>query len=91
MDADSKAMNLAVFSTLGIVLVIVGVVIIVTVIILASKGKNGKVRGAGVIFIGPIPIIFGTDTKSVKFILMLALVLTIVVLIIIIVNYWLLR
>ena len=28
--------------------------------------KKGKVQGAGVIMIGPIPIIFGTDKKSVK-------------------------
>ena len=53
--------------------------------------KKGKVRGAGVIMIGPIPIIFGTDKKSVKTVLALALALTIVVLIITVVYYWLLR
>ena len=52
---------------------------------------RGKVRSAGVIMIGPIPIIFGTDKKSVKAVLALALAVTIVVLIVIIVNYWLLR
>lgn len=86
-------MDLAVFYALGIALVVVGLVIIVAAIILASMGgaKTGKVQGAGVIMIGPIPIIFGTDKKSVKAVLALALALTIVVLIIIVVNYWLLR
>ena len=86
-------MDLAVFYALGIALIIVGIVVIVAAIILASMSgaKKGKVQGAGVIMIGPIPIIFGTDKKSVKTVLALALALTIVVLIIIVVNYWLLR
>jgi uncharacterized protein (TIGR00304 family) len=49
------------------------------------------VRGAGVIMVGPVPIIFGTDKKSVKTVLALALVLAIVFLIIIVLEYWLLR
>ena len=88
-------MDLAVFYAFGIALVVVGIIVIIAAIILASSkdgsAKKGKVRGAGVIMIGPIPIIFGTDKKSVKAVLMLALALTIVVLIIIVVNYWLLR
>ena len=86
-------MDIAVFYALGITLIIVGVVVIVAAIILASVGggKKGKVHAAGVIMIGPIPIVFGTDKKSVKAVLALALALTIIVLIIIIVNYWLLR
>jgi uncharacterized protein (TIGR00304 family) len=56
-----------------------------------SGEETGRVRGAGVIMIGPIPIIFGTDKKSVKAVLVLALALTIVVLIILLLNYWLLR
>ena len=61
--------DLTVFYAIGIVLVIVGVVVIVAAIIRASTAaakEKGKVRGAGVIMIGPIPIIFGTDKKSVK-------------------------
>jgi uncharacterized protein (TIGR00304 family) len=73
--------------------VIIGIIIIVVVVILASTegAKKGKVRGAGVIMIGPIPVIFGTDKKSVKNILVLALALTIMVLIITLAYYWLLR
>ncbi len=86
-------MDLAVFYAVGIALVVVGIIVVVAAIVLASMGgsKKGKVHGAGVIMIGPIPIIFGTDKKSVKTVLALALAITIVVLIIIIVNYWFLR
>lgn len=86
-------MDLAVFYAVGIALVVVGIIVVVAAIVLASMGgsKKGKVHGAGVIMIGPIPIIFGTDKKSVKAVLALALAITIVVLIIITVNYWFLR
>jgi uncharacterized protein (TIGR00304 family) len=86
-------LDIAVFYALGIVLVIIGIVVIVAAIVFASKGKSnkGNMRGAGVIMIGPIPIIFGTDKKSVKTVLALALALTVVALIIIVINYWLLR
>jgi uncharacterized protein (TIGR00304 family) len=82
-----------VFYAIGITLVVVGVIVIVAAIILASIGgaKKGKVHGAGVIMVGPIPIIFGTDKKSVKSVLALALSVTIVVLIITVVYHWLLR
>jgi uncharacterized protein (TIGR00304 family) len=89
-----KALDLTVFYSVGIALVVAGIVVIIAAIIFASLGsakKGGKVRGAGVIMIGPIPIIFGTDKKSVKTVLMLALALTVIALIIIVVNYWLLR
>ena len=81
----------AVFYAFGIVLVVVGVLIIVAAIVLASIGtaKKSKVRGAGVIMIGPVPIIFGTDKQSVKTVLTLALALTIVVLIIVVLNWFL--
>jgi uncharacterized protein (TIGR00304 family) len=86
-------MDLAVFYELGLALVVIGIIIIVAAIILASSGgaKKGKVRGAGIIMIGPIPIIFGTDKKSLKSVLLLALAITIMVLIITLVYYWLMR
>ncbi len=86
-------MDAAVFFSLGFVLMLAGIIVIVASIILASKGsaKKGRVRGAGIIMIGPIPIIFGTDKKSVKAVLTLVLALTIIALIIILINYWFLR
>ncbi|MCL4429363.1 MAG: DUF131 domain-containing protein [Chloroflexi bacterium] len=94
LDTGERTVDAAVFFSLGFVLIVVGIVIIVAAVILASMGgskKEGKVRGAGVVMIGPIPIIFGTDKKSVKTVLALALALTIIALIIVVLNYWLLR
>ena len=86
-------MVLAVFYALGIALVAVGIIIIAVAIILASMrgAGKGKVKAAGVIMIGPIPIIFGTDKKSVKSVLALALALTITVMVAMIIFYFLLR
>jgi len=91
--SGEKTVNLAVFYLIGIALIIVGLIVIVVTIVTASISglKKSKVRDVGVIIIGPIPIIFGTDKKSVKTILLLALSISIIVLIIMVVNYWLLR
>ena len=84
-------MDAAVFNSIGFVLIVAGIVVIVAAIILASKSssKKSRVHGAGIIMIGPIPIIFGTDKKSVKTVLALALAITILVLVILVLNYWL--
>ncbi len=74
------------FSTLymvAFILIAVGVIIVVVSILVSAgksgknEGEKGKVKAAGVIMIGPIPIIFGTDKKSVKTVVALALALTI--------------
>jgi uncharacterized protein (TIGR00304 family) len=85
-------LDLTAFYTVGIVLVMVGIIIIVVAILLASvfNSKKVKVRGAGVVMIGPIPIIFGTDKKSVREAVALTLALMIVGLIIYL-FFWLLR
>ena len=86
-------MDVVDFYSLGFLLVVTGIIVIFATIILAHKGnsKKSRVRGAGIIMIGPFPIIFGTDKNSVKAILKLALALTIIALIIIVINYWVLR
>ena len=78
---------------MGIVLVLAGVVITaVAVFLLSVRGAGkGKVRGGGAVIIGPIPIIFGTDKKSLRTILVLSLVLTVLLLVVIIVQYLSLR
>jgi uncharacterized protein (TIGR00304 family) len=78
---------------LGIVLVFVGVLIIVVAVILLSisGAKKGKVKGGGAIIIGPVPIIFGTDKKSLKTILLLSLALTVMLVVAMVVYYLLLR
>jgi uncharacterized protein (TIGR00304 family) len=83
--------DIEVFYSLGVALVAVGIIIIVVSIILASTRRNDKVKAAGVVMIGPVPIIFGTDKKSIKTVLVLALALTFAVIIAMVVFYWLLR
>jgi uncharacterized protein (TIGR00304 family) len=80
--------DLAVFFALAFLLIVVGIIVIIIAILLAStrSGTKGKMRGAGVIMIGPIPIIFGTDKKSVKTVL----ALTIALIVAMMVYYWLL-
>ena len=74
-------------------MILAGVVIIaVAVFLLSVRGAGkGKVRGGGAVIIGPIPIIFGTDKKSLRTILVLSLVLTVLLLVVIIVQYLSLR
>ena len=86
----------AVFVGLGLALIAVGVIILIVAVILAStrgteKSEEGKVKAAGVIMIGPIPIIFGTDKKSVKEVLALALALTVALIVLLLLYYWFLR
>jgi len=59
------------------VLIFVGVVIFLfaTVLIALKRGGKGKTKSAGVIIVGPIPIIFGSDKKSTKDILVLSIIL----------------
>jgi uncharacterized protein (TIGR00304 family) len=77
----------------GIALIFVGVLIIVVAVILlsVSGAKKGKVKGGGAIIIGPIPIVFGTDEKSLKTVLLLSLALTVLLVVVMILYYLLLR
>jgi uncharacterized protein (TIGR00304 family) len=78
---------------LGIALVFVGVLVIVVAVILlsVSGAKKGKVKGGGAIIIGPVPIIFGTDEKSLKTVFLLSLALTVLLVVAMVVYYLLLR
>ncbi len=63
---------------IGLTLVIMGfgvVFIAVMFMVFTAAKAKGKVKGGGVVVIGPFPIIFGTDKESVKIILVLAIVL----------------
>ncbi len=75
---------------LGIALIFTGMFIIIIAAILlllmSVRGKE-KVRGGGVIIIGPFPIIFGTDKESVKTVLLLSLTVTILLVIITVILY----
>lgn len=88
-------MDATVFVTVGFALIAVGIIVIVLALIYAStRGAakdNAKVRGGGVIMIGPIPIIFGTDKQSAKTAILLALALTIALIVLALIYYWFLR
>jgi len=69
---------------IGLVLVVLGFILaFVAVILLAirSRAADSGTRSGGVLLIGPIPIIFGTDRSSVKVLMILAIVLIAVVLV----------
>lgn len=46
----------------------------------SENSSSPKVRGGGVIMLGPIPIVFGSDGESAKSAIILAIILTILVL-----------
>ncbi len=79
--------------TLGLALVFAGVaIIIITIVLLSVSGaRKGKIKGGGAILIGPVPIVFGTDKKSLKAVLLLSLALTVMVVVAMVVYYLLLR
>jgi len=74
----------------GFALVLVGFVIVAVALfwlVLSGsrtrkvEGAEGKVRGGGIIIVGPVPIVFGTDKQSVKVLLVLAIVLVVLLLV----------
>jgi uncharacterized protein (TIGR00304 family) len=68
---------------IGIILVGFLVVFLATAVSGRSQGQGeeqNRVRGGGVIMIGPIPIVFGTDAKWASIAMVLAIVLIVLVL-----------
>ena len=62
----------------GTVLLVVGLGVIVAAMVSeAAKGET-QVRGGGVVMIGPIPIIFGSDVRWASAAVVLAIVLMVV-------------
>lgn len=80
--------------SLGILLVFAGIVIALVAVILmffvTMKGK-GKTKGGGVVIIGPLPIVFGTDRESIKTLLLFSAALIIVALVTMVVFLYTLR
>ncbi|MGQ9551676.1 MAG: TIGR00304 family membrane protein [Candidatus Bathycorpusculaceae bacterium] len=74
---------------LGASLVFVGIAILILALLLLtiSSVKEGRARGGGAIIIGPLPIIFGTDRKSLRTVLLLSLILTILLIIAMVISY----
>jgi uncharacterized protein (TIGR00304 family) len=65
------------FTVLGIVLAVIGGIVIMLGLILSSSlvGNGGPASFGGVVVIGPIPIVFGTDRAAVLIAVIGAIVL----------------
>jgi uncharacterized protein (TIGR00304 family) len=70
--------------SIGFILILAGFAVVFIAVVLlaftAVKGR-GKIRGGGVVMIGPFPIIFGTDKESVEVLFILSIVLIVLLLI----------
>jgi uncharacterized protein (TIGR00304 family) len=78
--------------SIGIILTFAGILIITiasALIVLSKSKKSGRVRGGGVIMIGPIPIVFGTDKESLKTVLLLSIVLIVLLIVLILLLHFL--
>jgi len=67
----------------GSLVVLIGFGVIVVAML--SKGRKGEseVKGGGVVIIGPVPIIFGSDMKWASFAIVLAIILIVFTLVLI--------
>ena len=68
--------------TLGITLIVLGFsvsFIAILLMLIRSLSFRGKIKGGGLVMIGPLPIIFGTDKESIKILIALAILLIIIV------------
>ena len=77
---------------IGFGLTVIGLLVAFAAIILmviSGKKGEGRVRGGGILFIGPVPIIFGTDHQSVKVLIVLAIASIAMIALLMILPYWL--
>ena len=68
---------------IGLLLALAGFAVAVLAFIFAilrSARGAGQVRGGGVVMIGPVPIVFGTDKQSARMLVLLGIILMTVLL-----------
>lgn len=76
----------------GFVLVLLGILILISALVLAAtRSRKSNVKSAGIIVIGPVPIIFGSDKRSIKTVLVLATILTALSVVVMLFYYFLSR
>ncbi len=61
--------------TAGFLLVIAGFAIVLVSMLTREGGTKTEIKGGGVVMIGPVPIIFGSDAKWASVAIVLAIVL----------------
>jgi uncharacterized protein (TIGR00304 family) len=83
--------DLEAFYDLGFALILIGIFIILMAVLLllfsGARGK-GKIRGGGVVIVGPVPVVFGTDRESLRTVLLLSIVLTVTVIVAIVIFHF---
>lgn len=90
-ENNSKLSAAEVLLSVGVAMIFIGIMIMILAVILTSARSGGSVKGGGAVIVGPIPIVFGTDKKSLGTVLVLSIVLTVLVFVFFIVQYLLLR
>ena len=86
-------MNSSLLIAVGIVVVLIGILLIFSGFLFSIKelgergGRSAETRGGGIIMVGPIPIIFGSDKTS----LQTVIILTIVLMVIAFLLFWLIH
>jgi uncharacterized protein (TIGR00304 family) len=89
---EEAVVDSAVFYFLGVGLVLIGIfILILAIVLIGLRGNRGKVKTAGIIVVGPVPIIFGSDKKTIKTILLLSVTLTILLIVAMLIYFFLLR
>ncbi len=78
---------------LGMGIAIIGIIILVLAILLIVLPhlRRGKTKVAGVVIVGPVPIIFGSDKQAVRTVLVLSIVLTALLIALGLLYYFLFR
>lgn len=64
----------------GVAVSFVAIVAMTVAVFKTLRRRPDRFRGGGLIMLGPIPIIFGTDKEAMKFLIILTIVLIIVML-----------
>jgi len=73
--------------SIGFILVFVGFVVLIIGGILMALRSGGEVEGGGVIFIGPIPIVWGSSREITKSLLIVTAIISSLLLIAYILQY----
>jgi len=61
--------------TAGVLLILAGFAFVVVSLVVSSRKGGSTVKGGGVVIIGPVPIIFGSDSKWASVAMVLAIIL----------------
>jgi uncharacterized protein (TIGR00304 family) len=93
LSGDTQLADFTALYPLGFALIFIGILLVIVATVLMSSSRSDKrtANASGAIIIGPIPIIFGSDQKSVKSTLLLSVTLTTLLIVAMVVYYFLLR